>query len=348
MIRRPSRTALHSALSALAGGFRGAAVQRQQKEQRDQLALENERSALNTALRLSESGAEVMPPRAPDAPPDMPGMPAPNTVSFGGQTLRLPSPAERERTRAKAAAEAAETAREAENLRAFGAAQIAVPELVPPTSEYSPTVEYGDLLGGRRTTQPAPRSMTPGQAIGEAEKERLGQAYISEFGDPNSKVFTENERNRFWRAFVMLQQNNSAGVSDTRLAYSAFQAIRAGTQQSATIDAAERAEAEARAGRFNRGETPPGATPVTPSTPAATTPAQTTPARPATPAATPARPAAPATAPAPTPAAAQDTMPRARWGPADYDAALDALGPEAESDEVNAWLVRNRPLTRVP
>jgi hypothetical protein len=138
----------------------------------------------------------------------------------------------------------------------------------------------------------------------------------------------------------MLQQNNSAGVSDTRLAYSAFQAIRAGTQQSATIDAAERAEAEARAEarrieelrrRNANFETPPGVAPVQ---------SDTATARPVAPAqATPARPAAPV-----TPASV-----RPKYSDGDMDRALDALGPEAPADAVYAWLASNAtPLIRVP
>ena len=205
MIRRPSRTALHSALSALAGGFRGAAVQRQQKEQRDQLALENERSALNTALRLSESGAEVMPPRAPDAPPDMPGMPAPPTVSFGGQTYRVPSASERERMRAKAAAEVAETEREATNRRAFGAFGVVQPEN-PRAREYDPTVEYTEVLrrlekeqeaASTELTAPAQRELEAGREL--ARSRAAARAWFnSTYGGLNAQdpTISVEERQR--------------------------------------------------------------------------------------------------------------------------------------------------------
>ncbi len=205
MIRRPSRTALHSALSALAGGFRGAAVQRQQKEQRDQLALENERSALNTALRLSESGAEVMPPRAPDAPPDMPGMPAPPTVSFGGQTYRVPSASERERMRAKAAAEVAETGREATNRRAFGAFGVVQPEN-PRAREYDPTVEYTEVLrrlekeqeaASTELTAPVQRELEAGRELAQSRASAVAW-FNSTYGDLNFQdpAISAEERQR--------------------------------------------------------------------------------------------------------------------------------------------------------
>lgn len=351
MIRRPSRTALHSALSALSGGLRGVAVQRQQDEERKQIGLRNEREAMRDALSLADIGATA-------APEDM-SDPAVPTVSLGGKRYVVPTLEQREQRQADAAADRArraaeaagtvrETEREAANRRAFGAAQIGIPELVPTTSEYNPTVEYADLLGGRRATQPAPRSLTPGQAIAEADKERMGFGYMAEFNDPQGTTFTEDERNRFWRAFNMLQQNNQTGASDARLAYSAFQAIRAGTQQSATIDAAERAEAEARAAarreaeRAARGAAfapPPGVAPVQPDTATAraAAPAQTTPARPAAP-----------FAPAVTPAAPARPV-RPKYSEGDMDRALDALGPEAPADDVYAWLASNAtPLTRVP
>jgi len=358
MIRRPSRTALHSALSALSGGLRGVAMQRQQEEERTQTGLRNEREALRDALSLADIGATEAPETF------APGAPVPQTVPFGGKRYIVPTPAERqerasraEAERARVAAEAKakveEAQREAANRRAFGAAQLAVPELVPQTAEYNPTVEYAELFGGRRTTGTTPRSLTPGQAIAEADKERLGFGYIAEFNDPQGATFTESERERFWRAFNILQKNNPTGASDARLAYSAFQTIRAGTQQSATIDAAERAAAEerARAERARRSgnrSAPPGVPAVQPNTaaarPAAPATAPTAPvaARPA------ATPSAPVTAPASAPAVSPDTAPRTQWRPADYDAALDALGPDAGDAEVNAWLVQNRPLTRVP
>lgn len=331
MIRRPSRTALHSALSALSGGLRGVAAQRQQAEERTQRDILNQRNALRDALDIAESGATLVTPEqlAAETPPP--------TVTLGGQRYVVPSLEERARRRADAEEQAraqarqaqlqeAEREREAQNRRAYGAVRVAAPQMLPAESEYDPTVDYASVLGYRPPTQPRSAQLTPNQAIAEADKERLGLGYMVEFADPQVGTFTENERQRFWNAFRMLQQNNPLGASDGRLAYSAFQTIRTGTQQSSTVDAVERAEAEAR--RASGG----GGAPIAPPPGAKPAPADTV---------TTAQPA-----PAETAAPAQPQ--RRTYSEADLDAALDALGPEASKQDVEAWLRINRPLNRTP
>lgn len=344
MIRRPSRTALHSALSALSGGLRGVAAQRQQAEERAQRDILNQRNALRDALDLAESGAMVATPEqlAAETPPP--------TVTLGEQRYVVPSLEERAKRRAAAEEQAraearrvqlqeAEREREAQNRRAYGAARMTMPNIVTAESEYDPTVDYQSVLGYRQPTAPRSTQLTPNQAIAEADKERLGLGYMVEFADPEVGTFTEDERSRFWRAFRMLQQNNPLGASDGRLAYSAFQTIRTGTQQSAMVDANERAAADAeRAARRGFGGVnvpPPPGMQAAPDSSVA-------PAQPA-PAAAPVTPAQPAPA---APAAA--ARPKVGYTADDYDAALDALGPEATVDEVSNWLRVNRPLNRTP
>lgn len=292
MIRRPSRTALHSALSALAGGFRGMAMQREKEEQRKQLGMENERASLRTALDLAEVGAEVAPEPAPGT---MPAGPAQPTVSFGGQRYRVPSVADRARIRAEAEAKVAGATRDRENRGSFGALRMVAPIVSPglDVGEYDENVNYADVLGelspyriSTPTTSTAtPRPMTAAQQAAEAAKARMGDGYMVEFGNAASTKYNADEAARFWNAFDFIRKQNP-GVSDGRVAYDAFQTLRTGSMQAST-----RTPDEPLPGRtgLRSGTAPPppppgagGATP-TPAAPPAR-PVQTTP--PATPATT--------------------------------------------------------------
>lgn len=320
MIRRPSRTALQSALSALAGGLRGTAIQRQQEEQRKQLGLENERAALRTALDLAEVGAEVQPP---DAAPEPAGMPAPPPITFGGQTYRVPSAAERARRVAEAQQKVAEEQREAENRRAYGALRAIVPTAAPEmeVGDYDPNVSYADVLGNlpsyRRTsapTTPTPRPMTAGQQAAENAKERIGDGFLAEFGNAASPKYSADEIARFWNAFDLIKRQNP-GLSEGRMAYDAYQSLSLGTRQSATRDAAEQTP---------RAESP---APIAPSFPPPPGGSAVTPARPAQPVTAPARPAVPAGGPATA---------------AEIQAAFAALGSGATNEDIQAWIRRRR------
>lgn len=345
MIRRPSRTALHSALSALSGGLRGVAMQRQQEEERIQTGLRNEREALRDALSLADIGATEAPETF------APGAPVPQTVPFGGKRYVVPTLAERqerasraEAERARVAAEAKakveEAQREAANLRAFGAAQLAVPEMVPPTAQYNPMVEYEKLISP--SAQRVASTDTARETALRANRLKARAWFNSVYGDTDVSQAT---RNRIGQVYTEMSSRMPPNTDPDDL----LVGLMAGYEAQVRTEKmeAERLRAEAAARRGGRGDRPPppGVSAVQPDAAAARPSAPATAPGTARPAVTP---AAPVTAPASAPAVSPGTAPRTQWRPADYDAALDALGPDAGDAEVNAWLVQNRPLTRVP
>jgi hypothetical protein len=296
MIRRPSRTALQSALSALAGGLRGTAMQRQQAEERTQRDLENERSALGTALRLAESGAELAPPRAPDAPPDMPDMP---TVSFGGQSYRVPSLAERERRRTEAAATAAEAQRESGNRRVFGALGMVEPRFAE--SQYDPQVDYAAVLRGLREPETASTELTaPAQREMEAARE-LAQKRAAAVAWFNSTApgASQEEQNRLGRLYAEVASRGITNADDVLVAMMEAERTRQTVAGQAALEAQREAQAAKILSETGGGGTGTGtgASDMTRPPPGMGMPAPVTPAR-AMPA-----PVAPPARPAPAPVA---------------------------------------------
>ena len=336
MIRRPSRTALHSALSALSGGLRGVAMQRQQAEERAQRDILNQRNALRDALELAESGAAIATPEqlAAETPPP--------TVTLGEQRYVVPSLEERARRRAEAEEQAraqarqvqlqeAERVREAQNRRTYGALRVLEPQMA---GEYNPAVDYASIIENRQQATAA------GVRATELERDRAAKrAEARGWLSTQVPQMSQAERNRLGLAYSEIMARGDVDPEDARVALMEAERARINmeTQQALAGQrdaAAARALAEAGIGPGTSDITAlPGTTPA---------PAPFMPARPAAPV-TPAQPAPAAPVTPATPA-----RPRVGYTGADYDAALNALGPEATVDEVSNWLRINRPLNRTP
>jgi hypothetical protein len=152
MLRRPTRTALHSALSALAGGLRGTAMQREQDQMRAERTANTQRQGLLDSLSLADRGAVRVPPPMADAPESvvpMPSAPPPELgmpVTFNNEQYIVPSLAERQRRDAMRARDLSEEMREPENRRAYGALRTIDPQFA---AEYDPQVDYAAVVRSR-------------------------------------------------------------------------------------------------------------------------------------------------------------------------------------------------------
>jgi hypothetical protein len=334
MLRRPSRTALHSALSALAGGLRGTAMQREQQQQqeyqqqmmaqrdedrrlRDEgFRLSQESTALRDALALAGAGAVRATPEAE--------LPAGTRVRYRDEDYVIPPPPppvarptlqEQQAMRSQEFDEA--------NRRAYGALQLTYPQMA--TGGYNPNVDYKMALGesgkAMEAAQPAPPTsaeVTAQRNVEAQQARRLAaRAWyantVQQLGDD------VNAKNAFGRMYEAIARQLPPGSDPEDV----LVAMQAASQGQARMEGIEASTALTRARtRAQEAELEGSAMPLPP--PGAPAPMVR---------------AAPAPAPVTSPAAPA----RPTWQDDDYDAAFDVLGADASDQDVLAWLMANRP-----
>ena len=317
MLRRPARTALHSALSAIAGGLRGTAIQREQeaaqKRQREQDLLFGQSRTLTNALALANAGAvEVTPGTQPS------GM----RVTYENKEYEIPRPPTQRTLEEKTAGAASEF--ETRNRRAYGALRVLYPQM---QGEYSPDVDYETVVSqaGKsiEVTRPEPPpAMTPADVTAARDAAALRQRRMNArawFDTLAQSATTQAEKNRLGMLYTSIASRLPAGADPDDVFIAVQQAMTGVTREEAAqadIDLT-RARIRELAGESEMGG-------------AAAPPPPGQPTLPVTPRAAPVLPA-PAAAPRPQ-----------QWTGEDYDAAFDALGPDATNDEILRWMLVNR------